>query len=535
MASGWHENAVIYALEIGTYQDSNGDGRGDIQGLIDRLPYLAELGVTCLWVLPFYPSPNADNGYDIIDYLDTDPEVGSIAEFERFVRAAHDRGIRVLIDLVAHHTSVEHPWFQAARSDPESRYRDYYVWSAERPEGDQAESIFPGVEEGVWKFDDSAGAHYHHRFYHFQPDLNFANPDVRREILHVADFWMHCGIDGFRIDALNHLFEQKGTPGTSVENPCAFLGHLRNVISRHNADAVLLAEADIEPGDFQKFHCDGSGIDLFMNFLINNYLFLALARQSAAPLIDGMQQLANTSVTWLNYCRNLDELDLERLSQDEQNDVYAAFAPDAEMRLYNRGIRRRLAPMLGRDSDLHRLALSVTFALPGATLLAYGDEIGMGDDLERPERNSVRSPMQWSDAENAGFSTAAGNPNVPPAITAGDFRYGLVNVTKQQGQDHSLLHFVQGLIRTRTERPEFRSGRHRVRVLSSDKVFGYHYEHGNGDLIALHNFSADQQRIPVTDLPSPPLRSVLPNGRGHHEFGEAVELAAFGFDWIQLQ
>jgi maltose alpha-D-glucosyltransferase / alpha-amylase len=537
MVELWHKNEIIYGVAIDSFCDSDGNGLGDLAGLIEKLDYLQSLGVTCLWMLPFFPSPNFDNGYDVSEYTGVDHERGTIDEFRRLVEEAHRRGIRVVIDLIAHHTSRDHPWFQSARSDAQSPYRDYYIWSDSIPQGKQPENIFPTIEQSVWHYDELAGSYYFHLFYNHEPDLHFANSQVQEEILAVADYWMSCGIDGFRVDATNHLFEEKGLPGTGIDNPCSFLNRLHATVTRHNGQALLLAEADTEPGAVERFVCDGAGIPMYFNFLLNNYLFLAFARESAMPILDAFdkQPLDPETWVWVNFLRNLDELDLERLTESEREEVYNAFAPQEEMRIYNRGIRRRLAPILDGDARRLKLAFSLLFSLPGSPLLVYGDEIGMGDDLSLPERESVRTPMQWNSQAHAGFSVTPQHSDINPVIDDGPFGYECVNVDQQQRDDRSLLAFVQSAIRLRRELPHFRESRCQIVSCSNHHVLAFSYEHGLSTLLVLHNFSRDSQQFAL-DEPIDGFQQICEaDGTSSTARNGAAPLGPYEYRWLIRQ
>ncbi len=361
----WYKDAVIYAVDVGTYMDSDGDGIGDFEGLRMRLDYIAALGVTCLWLLPFYPTPNHDNGYDITDYYGIDPRLGTMGDCVAFMHEAHARGLSVIVDLVVHHTSDQHPWFQQARSG--GRFRDYYVWTDDPPEQTSAEVIFPGDEESVWAWDDEAGASYLHQFYRFQPDLDITNPGLRRELQKIIGMWLQIGADGFRVDAASRMLGREALQPEPAEQPHEFLRHLRSIVTARNGQAALMAESDVDVDALASFFGDGDEMHLLYNFWLDNFLFLALARGKAEPIARALEQLPDKPAVaqWANFVRNLDELDLERLSDSEQHEVYAAFAPERNMRIYDRGIRRRLAPMLGGDQRRIEMVYSLLFSLPG--------------------------------------------------------------------------------------------------------------------------------------------------------------------------
>jgi maltose alpha-D-glucosyltransferase/alpha-amylase len=457
----WYKDAVIYELDVRTYQDGDGDGVGDFRGLLQRLPHLAGLGVTCLWLQPLYPSPNKDGGYDITDYYGIDPRLGTLGDFVEFMHQAGERGIRVIIDLVVNHTSDQHPWFQAARKGRRSPYRDYYIWSEEEPKDLQSGVVFPGVQDGVWTYDEVAGAYYYHQFYDHQPDLNIANPQVREEICKVMGFWLELGVSGFRVDAAPFLGGDPTSGDAKSEELYEYLEEFRQFCSWRRGDAIFLAEANVPAEEVLDYFGYGPQIHMLFSFLVNQHLFLALARQDPAPLVGILKRLPKLPATgqWANFLRNHDELDLGRLSAGGREEVYADFAPDEDMRAYGRGIRRRLAAMLRGDRRRVELAYSLLFSLPGTPVIRYGDEIGMGDDLSLVERASVRTPMQWSSEENGGFSTAPRQQLFKPVITGGDYGYERVNVAVQQRDAGSLLNWMERLIRVRKGCPEFGRGR----------------------------------------------------------------------------
>src|SRR4051812_16699266 len=423
----WYKNAVIYNCDVRTYLDANGDGVGDFRGLTRRLDYLAGLGISAIWLLPFQPSPWRDDGYDITDHYGVDPAFGDLGDFVRFVEHARDRGLRVLIDLVLNHTSNEHPWFQAARAgDP--RLRDYYVWSPTRPPDAEKGVVFPGVQKTTWSFDRKAGEWYFHRFYDFQPDLNVANPAVRDELEKIIGFWLNLGISGFRVDAVPFLIEPVTASNTAPGPVFDWLRTFRAYLSWRAGDAVLLGEANVERDQIQDYFGVG-GMHMLFNFLANQNLWLAFAREEAAPLVEALRETAGIpgADRWATFLRNNDELDLGRLSDDDRRLVFRRFGPSKRMQLYDRGIRRRLAAMLGGDRRRLELAFALLLALPGTPVVFYGDELGMGDDLALAERAAVRTPMQWSSAPNAGFSSAPRSQLVLPVVARGPFGYRRVN------------------------------------------------------------------------------------------------------------
>jgi maltose alpha-D-glucosyltransferase / alpha-amylase len=460
MAGMWYENAVFYGIDIRRFQDSNDDGFGDLRGLISRLDYLADLGIDVLWLLPFFDSPLRDNGYDIRDYYRIDPRVGELDDFIDLVQEAQKRNIRLVIDLVMNHTSDQHPWFQAARRDPASRYREYYSWTETPPEKPAGGGpIFPGEEDSVWTYDSLAKAYYFHRFYHFQPGLHIANPDVREEIFKAVDFWLSLGVDGFRFDAAPMMTEAKGLEETKPGDPDKIFKDLHSYITQRKPEAVLLGEANVSLEAIGDFFGGSSEMNMLFNFMLGPHVLLALARGNVEPLRDYLENIyiPPEEDVWLNFLRNHDEFTLEKMSEEEKEFIFQKYAPEEFMRIYGRGIRRRLAPMLsengqGMDRKKMELVFSLLFSSPGAPLFMYGDEIGMGDNLALPGREPVRTPMQWSKENNAGFSGA--ERLIAPVISARPFGYEKVNVSDQLSEDGSFLHYVKNLIEVRKNCPE---------------------------------------------------------------------------------
>jgi len=483
----WYKNAVIYCLDVETFMDSNGDGVGDFPGLAHRLDHVEALGATCVWLLPFYPSPNRDNGYDITDFYGVDGRLGSLGDFVDFTRAARDRGLRVIVDFVANHTSIDHPWFQEARRDPNSRFRDWYVWSKKEPENKEEGVVFPGVQEAIWTYDEVADAWYLHRFYKHQADLNIANPEVREELQKVMGFWLELGVSGFRVDAVPFLIEYLGLSDEAQpdRDPHLYLTQLRDFLSWRKAEAMMLAEANITLDQTDEYFGNGDRMHMIFNFMLNQHLFLGLAREDAEPVRRILNQMPPIpeQAQWGTFLRNHDELDLGRLSKEERAEVFAAFGPEPSMQIYNRGIRRRLAPMLGGDGRRLKMAHSLMFALPGTPVIWYGEEIGMGDDLSQEERNSVRTPLQWSDRENAGFSAAPREKLIRPVIADGPFGYPKVNVAAQREAPGSLMEHMQRLIRTRRACPEVGWGEWRVIDAGESCVVALSYRWRDGTVV----------------------------------------------------
>ena len=494
----WYKNAVLYCLHVGTYLDANGDGIGDFEGLMRRLDYLQGMGVTAIWLMPFQPSPMLDDGYDVADYYGVDPRYGTLGDFVEFTHAAKQRGIRVIIDLVVNHTSDQHPWFQEARRDPKSKYRDWYVWSRTRPPDANRGVVFPGVQKSTWSYDSRARAWYFHRFYKFQPDLNTSNPEVQAEILKIMGFWLQLGVSGFRMDAVPFVIATKGanvTDKTMVEQ-YDMLRQFAQFLTWREGEAIILAEANVLPGtDMEYFGDAGERLQMMFNFHVNQRMFYALAASDSRPLIKALKDTRNrpASAQWGHFLRNHDELDLGRLEPDQRKRVYEEFGPEPEMQLYNRGIRRRLAPMLQGDRRRIELAYSLMMTLPGTPVLRYGDEIGMGDDLRLPDRNCARTPMQWSTEPNAGFTTHLKPPS--PVISDGAYGFQQVNVAAQRRDPDSFLNWMERIIRMRKEVPEIGWGDFSFISLRTPGILAMEYEWRNNSVLFLHNFMPEPREI----------------------------------------
>jgi maltose alpha-D-glucosyltransferase / alpha-amylase len=454
----WYRNAAIYQVDIAYFLDSDSDGWGDLRGVTERLEHIRGLGANCLWLLPFYESPYQDGGYDITDHLAVDPRFGDVADITFLLEKAESLGLRVILDLVPQHTSIQHRWFQEARHDPRSPYRDYYVW-ADEPETTDVEPVFPDVEDSVWTWDDVAQKFYRHVFYDFEPDLEIGNPRVREEIRRIMAYWLRMGVSGFRVDAVPYMVERARAADPRLDGQW-WLAEMREFVGLRNSEAVLLGEVDVPPSEYADYLGEGDRLTMVLDFWLNNKTFLSFARQDARPLAEGIREQPRPPdhATYGTFLRNHDELDLERLSEKERTEVLDCFAPDDDMRVYGRGIRRRLAPMLGGDIRRIAMAHAVMMSLPGTPVLLYGDEIGMGDDLSRPDREAVRTLMQWSDARNGGFSLADADKLVAPALSGGDHGFETLNVAAQSQQSDSLLARVGHLVRSRIGAEEIGAG-----------------------------------------------------------------------------
>ena len=484
----WYKNCVIYSLDLETFLDSNGDGVGDFEGLSRRLEYLEYLGIDAIWLAPFHPSPNRDNGYDVSDHYGVHPRYGSSGDFVEFIHQAKKQGFRVLMDLVINHTSDEHPWFQEARSGPTAQRRGWYVWSKERPPNWDKGMVFPGVQESTWSYDRKSREYYFHRFHEFQPDLNIENSAVRREMQRIIGYWLELGVSGFRVDAVPFIIEHVSAGKEKHQREFDYLTEFRQFLQWRRGDAVLLGEANVLPEDtIPYFGENGDRIHMMFNFFVNQHVFYALATHDIAPLVDALKATADIPplAHWAHFLRNHDELDLGRLSDEQRARVFERFAPEESMQLYGRGIRRRLAPMLG-DRELEELAYSMLFSLPGSPVIRYGDELRMGDDLELPQRDAVRTPMQWAYEKHGGFTTA--DEPVHPVIDRGVWSYEHVNVAVQRRDPGSFLNWMAGMIRLRKECPEIGRGRCGILDTGAPNVLGLRYDWRGNTVITLHNF-----------------------------------------------
>jgi maltose alpha-D-glucosyltransferase / alpha-amylase len=533
----WYKNAVIYSLDLETFMDANGDGTGDFEGLSARLDYLHALGVDTIWLAPFQPTPNKDNGYDIYDYYGVDARHGSSGDFVDFMHKAKKLGIKVIIDLVVNHTSDQHPWFKDARSAKDARFRDWYVWADKKPSDWNEGMVFPGVQEATWTLDKKTNTYYHHRFFEYQPDLNTDNPDVRKEIQKIMGYWLQLGVAGFRVDAVPFILESPAPGKKKPKLRFEYLKEMRRFLQWRSGDAVLLGEANVLPEESKNYFGDeGDGIHLMFNFYVNQYMFYALATGEVDPLIEALERTREVFPTsqWAQFLRNHDELDLGRLTEEERQKVFDRFGPGKDMQLYDRGIRRRLAPMLGSRQELE-LAYSLMFSLPGTPVMRYGDEIGMGDNLTLNEREAVRTPMQWSAEQGAGFSKA---PRlVHPIISEGFYSYEHVNVENQRREPSSLLNWMTALIRLRKECPEIGLGNWQIIRTEHHKVLVMCYSWKGSSLLIFHNFDEHPLELVLTKKQAGEERLVdlmrnvesIADEKGRH----TIILEAFGYRWFR--
>ncbi len=539
----WWKSAVIYCLDIETYLDANGDGCGDLAGLAQRIDYLADLGINTLWLMPFYPSPDRDDGYDVQDFYGVDPRLGNHGEFVEVVRTAHARGIRVIVDLLVNHTSDQHPWFKESRKSKDNPFRDYYVWRDTDPGDTSDEAVFPDAEDGIWTKDDRTGEWYLHHFYHHQPDLNMANPKVMDEILRAVGFWLELGVDGFRVDAVPFLEQnKKNTPTkTMAVDPHEVMKKLRAFMSRRKGDAMMLGEVNVPHADQLKYFGGEVGNELHMmfDFIAMQATYLSLAREDARPLAKALldRPAIHPTCQWATFLRNHDELTLDKLTDKERQEVFDAFGPEQEMQVFDRGLKRRLPPMLGGDPRRIRMAYSLMFSLPGTPTLYYGEEIGMGEDLKAKGRMAVRTPMQWDSSKNGGFSTADARKLIQRVAPDG---YGPehVNLADQQHDPESLWSFIRELIGVRRTRQEFGWGDFEVLDQAEKQVLAHRISLPGSSVVALHNLGANPVTTTLSDVLSDgdTLEDLL-NGDAvlPHDGTLEVNLEGYGFRWFRVK
>ena len=536
----WFKDAVIYETHVKAFFDADGDGIGDFAGLIAKLDYLEELGITCLWLLPFFPSPLRDDGYDVADYRGVNRSYGTLADFERLVAEAHRRDIAVVIELVVNHTSDQHPWFQRARQAPAgSPERDYYVWSDTDQKFRDARIIFTDTERSNWAWDTVAGAFYWHRFFSHQPDLNFDNPKVMDEIFDVMRHWLELGVDGFRLDAIPYLVEREGTSCENLPQTHDVIRRLRAFIDQNYPGRMLLAEANQWPWDVRPYFGDDDECHMAFNFPVMPRIFMALRQEDAEPLIDIIRRTPPIpeGCQWGLFLRNHDELTLEMVTGDERDYMVMAFARDVRARL-NVGIRRRLAPLVDNSRPRIELLNSLLFSLPGTPILYYGDELGMGDDVLRPDRDGVRTPMQWNADRNAGFSAADATRLYSQPIADAVYSFQAVNVEAQRRDPSSLLRWMRNLIRLRKQFRVFGRGSLDFVPVPNRKILAYVRRWGDDVILCVANVSRHAQPAAL-DLSvfagATPIEML-----GYTPFpviGEQpylLTLGSYGFYWFEL-
>ncbi|MFP5334863.1 MAG: alpha-amylase family protein [Actinomycetes bacterium] len=541
----WWKTAVVYCLDVETYFDSDGDGCGDMAGLAHRIDYLAELGVTCLWLMPFYPTPDRDDGYDITDHYGVDRRLGTHGDVVELIRTARDRGMRVIADLVVNHTSDQHPWFREARKSTDNPYRDFYVWRSDPPPDTSDQVVFPGQEDSIWELDEKTGEWYLHRFYKHQPDLNVTNPRVRDEIAKVMGFWLQLGLSGFRVDAVPFFLETTGTDGDQQQqlaDPHDYLRALRRFLGRRTGDGVLLGEVNLTYDEQVTYFGgeDGDELTMQFDFVGMQSLYLSLARGDAGPLATALTRRPTVSpdAQWANFVRNHDELTLDKLSDDERQEVFAAFGPEERMQIYGRGLKRRLPTMLDGDPRRLKMVYSLLFSLPGTPVLYYGEEIGMGEDLDAPGRLAVRTPMQWTSDAGGGFSTARPSRLVSRVVDGG-YSPEHVNVADQRRDPDSLGTFIAHLAQRYRECPELGWGDYTVLDQPHSQVLAVCCTWDEASIVTVHNLGADALTVPLRlDAAGAGWRLVdLLDGTDADLDGEGhadVRLDGYGYRWLRV-
>lgn len=492
----WYKDAVFYEINVRSFYDSNGDGIGDLPGLTSKLDYLQWLGVNCIWLLPVYPSPLYDGGYDISNYSDILPAYGTLADFKTLLAEAHLRDIRVITDLVLNHTSDQHPWFQSARSSPDSPYRDWYVWSDTDQRYSGTRIIFTDTERSNWTWDEQAGAFYWHRFFSQQPDLNYNNLQVHQAMLDVVKFWLDLGVDGFRLDAVPYLYEREGTNCENLPETHIFLKNLRTFVEANYPARLLLAEANQWPEQLVEFYGDDDECQMCFHFPVMPRLYIALHLEDRRPVVEILRRTPPIPpmAQWGLFLRNHDELTLEMVSDEEREFLYHDYAPNPRMKL-NVGIRRRLAPLLDNGRRRLELTYAILFSLPGSPFLYYGDEIGMGDNIYLNDRDGVRTPMQWSVDRNGGFSRAEFAQLYSPPIMDPVYGFQSVNVEAQQRTATSLLQWLRGMIALRQRHPVFGRGEIEFAEPENSKILAFVRSGESETVLCAYNLSRSSQAV----------------------------------------
>ena len=527
--STWYRDAILYEVFVRAFADSNGDGIGDLPGLITKLDYLQDLGIDTLWLLPITPSPLRDHGYDVSDYCNIHPDYGSLEDFRRLVSEAHRRGLHVVVELVPNHTSDQHPWFQVSR-DPQhpdhAIYRDWYVWSDTDQKYQDTRIIFIDSEPSNWTFDPLRGQYFWHRFFHHQPDLNYDNPEVQKAMLRVVQFWIDQGADGIRVDAPPYLFEREGTHCENLPETHAYLKRLRAFVDAYAPGTMLLSEANQWPEDVLPYFGDGDEVHMNFHFPLMPRIFMALAKADRAPLVEILKRTPDLprGCQWATFLRCHDELTLEMVTPEEREFLWNFYAPDPRMRL-NMGIRRRLAPLLSNDQRRIQLANSLLLTFIGSPVVYYGDEIGLGDNIWLDDRDGVRTPMQWNDQTHAGFSTA--DRLYAPVIADGRFSYRHVNVQAQRADPDSLFNALRHMIAVRKQHPAFGRGDFAWAEVGSPAVVAYWRTLADDRVLMIHNLSDQAQPIELADQPQAWLDVLTQSRLTPH-----VSLQPYQFLWL---
>ncbi len=533
--SQWYKNALFYEVHVRAFCDSNGDGNGDLKGLESRLSYIRDLGVDCIWLLPIYPSPLKDDGYDISDFYNVHPMYGTLDDFKELLEKAHRLGLRIITDLVLNHTSDQHPWFQAAKSDLNSPYHQYYTWSDTDQKYSETRIIFTDTEKSNWTWDEKAGKYYWHRFYSCQPDLNYRNPAVQSEILNIIKYWLDLGVDGFRADAVPYLFEREGTSSENLPETHLFLKKIRKFIDDNYPNRVLLCEANQWPQDVREYFGNGDEFHMGFHFPLMPRIFLSMSKSNRSPLVWVTEQTPDIpeNCQWCTFLRNHDELTLEMVTEEDRQWMWQEYAPNPRMRL-NLGIRRRLSPLLDNDHRKIELAYSLLLTLPGSPVIYYGDEIGMGDNIWLEDRNGVRTPMQWDDSKNAGFSSADKAKLFAPLIDDPEYNPGHVSVQNQKNDPESLLNKIKYMITVRKQHEAFCRNIFSWVDFNNDQVASYTRKNGDETLLILNNLSGEQQTV---DLKNGNIKldtySILINGKESINIkNQILSLEPYQFIWL---
>jgi len=533
----WYEEAVFYEMYLRAYQDSDGDGHGDLRGAIERLDHVQSLGVDCIWIMPMYPSPLKDDGYDVADYYNIHSDYGTLEDFQAFLDAAHERGLKVVTDLVMNHTSDQHHWFQEGRRDPDSAYHDYYVWSETGEEYSDARIIFLDYEDSNWTYDEVAGKYFWHRFYSSQPDLNYDNPAVHEEMFNIIRFWLDMGVDGFRADAVPYLYEREGTNCENLPETHAFLQKLRAMMDEEYPGRVLIAEANQWPEDVMPYFGAGNEFHMCFHFPIMPRLYMALRQHDKTPIVSILNRTPEPPDpgAWLTFLRNHDELTLEMVTPEERQWMWEQYAPDPRMRL-NLGIRRRLAPLLDNDRQKWLLLHALLLSLPGTPIVYYGDEIGMGDNIWLPDRHGVRTPMQWDDSPNAGFSDA--EETYLPVIDDGEYGFQKVNVAAQEDDPNSYLAATRFLLQARKATAELRYGEMAWYPTESASVLAYWRVLGEQRTLCLFNLDSQPHSLSLDlrDYQGRRLVDLLAEDEGREidRWPVVLNLRPYAAHWLRL-
>jgi maltose alpha-D-glucosyltransferase/alpha-amylase len=536
----WFKHAVFYEIHTRAFFDANGDGSGDLRGVAEKLDYLQWLGIDCIWLLPLYPSPLRDGGYDIAEFKNVHPDYGSVEDFRSLVEQAHQRGIRVIADLVMNHTSSDHPWFQESRADSNGPKSGWYVWGDDDERWSEARIIFLDTEPSNWSWDATRGQYFWHRFFSHQPDLNFDNPEVQQAMLDVLRFWLDLGIDGFRLDAIPYLYERDGTNGENLPETHEYLKRVRAEVDARYADKVLLAEANQWPQDVVEYFGDGDECHMCFHFPVMPRMFMALRREEALPMIEILDRTPPIpeNCQWGLFLRNHDELTLEMVTDEERDYMYAEYAKDPRMKL-NLGIRRRLSPLLDSGRDEAELMHAILFSLPGSPVLYYGDEIGMGDNIYLGDRDGVRTPMQWTSDRNGGFSRADFAQLYLPPLMDPVYGYQAVNVEAQLRTPTSFLRWLHRFIALRKQHPVFGLGSYEALRPANPRIFAHVRTYEDDVVLCVHNVARSAQAV---ELDLSRWRGMVPEemfGRTRFpsigELPYLLTLAPRGFFWFQLQ